>query len=139
MASGNKTQILITFKKEPKRRKILLLGSFMPKKFSLQTGPKLDFAEHLRYFCGIKCGTFFRRLYNDYDTQDPNIIIPIFNETLENKRFMRSVCCAGQSLCFAQDWYCTASSKARCAFACEPDGSQAIKRFLIVLLKNSIK
>ena len=66
-------------------------------------------------------------------------IIPIFNKTLENKRFMRSVCCAGQSLCFAQDWYCTASSKARCAFACEPDGSQAIKRFFIVLLKNSMR
>jgi len=66
-------------------------------------------------------------------------VIPIFSKTLENKRFMRSVCCAGQSLSFAEDWYCTASSKAHCAFACEPDGSQAIKRFLIVLLKNSIK
>jgi len=45
---------------------------------------------------------------------------------------MRSEGCARQSLRFAEDWYCTASSKAQCAFACEHNGSQAIKRFLIV-------
>lgn len=39
---------------------------------------------------------------------------------------MRSEGCAWQSLCFAEDWYCTASSKAQCAFAC-------------VYLKKSIK
>jgi len=55
--------------------------------------------------------------------------MPIFNKSLENKRFMRSICCAGQSLRFAQEWYCTASSKARRAFACEQNGSQAINRF----------
>jgi len=42
---------------------------------------------------------------------------------------MGSEFCAAQSSHFARDRYCTASSKAQSAFACEPHGSQAIKRF----------
>ena len=66
-------------------------------------------------------------------------IILIFNKTLVFKRFIRSIRCVSQSPCFAKDQYCTASSMAPCAMACEHTGSQATKRFLIVLLKNSIK